>query len=398
VGVHLLRAAAAFGVAVCFLAFAAPALADDGSVTIVRLCYVADADTPVTGLHSVVLPAGHAICATPSEQARPSIDAAALTERFPAARANRPELPVAIVQCGAEGATTATQSTDSLSLSTADLTRRDDLSAVVASCAGDLVASVGRDDTAVTGLVGSGGTHGLGPWTPDDSGGCGGGSSTDPRLADGDGGTGGTLHVWVEEKDIEVVSGGSLTVEVDEDGIEIIGNENLTVEVGDVEIVSTGSDDDDERPAPDDGATPCQEFETFIWECGQSGWKRSDCQAMDLLLRCGVDVTIVNPTDEGFACPKGSTDASAIGDASLAVLLHACGSVVAHPVQGENPCGGTGATVLADTGGGTMFGCNGTIAETDGMGCPIVGPTPTGEGGGLPGPTGPGPELGEQLP
>ena len=39
-----------------------------------------------------------------------------------------------------------------------------------------------------------------------------------------------------------------------------------------------------------------------------------------------------------------------------------------------------------------LFDCDGTIADTDGLGCPIVGPAPTGEGGGEPGPTGPGPE------
>jgi hypothetical protein len=391
----MIRGAIVLAGVLAFLALAGPALADDWETPVVRLCYVADADVPVAGIHSTVLHAGHAFCVAPSEQARPSIAAAELAERFPAARVNRPDLPVALVQCGAEGATVATQSTDSLSLSAADLTRRKDLSEVVASCAGELGASLGRGDAAVSGLVGSGGTHGLGPWTPDDAGTCGGASSPDPRVADGDGGTGG-LRVWVEEEDIEVVSGGGVTVELDEDGIEIIGDEHLTVEVGEVEIVSTGTDGGTERPATDEGGTPCEALKVFMWECGQSGWKRSDCQAMDLLLRCGVDVTIVNPTDDGFACPKGSTDASALGEASLTVLLHACGVEVAHPVQGENPCGAAGGVVLGTGGGAVPGGCDGTIAETDGMGCPAPDPTPTtGTGGGTPppGPTGPGPEL-----
>jgi hypothetical protein len=392
---------AAVAAAVTALTLVGPALADDGAadVTVARLCYVVQGDAkpaavrPAPGaqvVHPPVLLDRHAVCVDPPAQARPSIGADELAQRFPGALERRPDLPVAIVQCGGDGATVAAQSSDTLSLSESDFTRHNDLSAVLESCAGTLGASLGRGDPFLGGLVGSGRRPGLavGPWTPGGSSDCGGGQGPDPRIAE-DGGTGG-ITVQLDEDGIEVDPTDGITVELDVDGIEIETSGGVSVELDEGGIVITPSGSS-ERPAGDAPESPCQLMEEFIWECEQAGWKRGDCQALDLLLRCGVDVTIVNPTDEGFACPKDATGSETIADAGDGVLLHLCGAEVAHPLPGEDPCGSDGGMVLSGP-IGAPGGCDGTIAETDGLGCPTAGPGTTVEGGAPPGPTGPGPE------
>jgi hypothetical protein len=400
---------AAVTAAVAFLALAGPALADDGggeAVTVARLCYVVDGSTKalqpreVPGarvVHPSRLLERHAVCVDPPDQARPSIGLERLARRFPGALERpRPDLPVAIVQCGGDGATVTSQPGDSLSLSESDFTRHDALSSVVDSCASALGASLGRDDDVLGGLVGHGSHLGLGgPWTPGGSSECGGGPGPDPRLAE-DGATGG-ITVDLDEDGIDIDTSGGITVDLDEDGIEIDTAGGITVDLDEEGIVITPSGSS-ERPVDDSPESACQVMQELAWECEQTGWKRGDCQALDLLMRCGIDVTIINPTDDGFACPKDATSSDAGADAGASVLLHACGAEIAHPLPDRDFCGsgaGLGGPVLSGS-GGVPGGCDGTIAETDGMGCPVAAPTTTtGTGGGTvpPGPTGPGPEL-----
>jgi hypothetical protein len=392
---------AAAAAALAFLALAAPALAEGETVTVARLCYVvragdqpARAERPSASAQVVHAPAGldrYAVCVDPPEHARPALPLEALSWRLPVAFDREgPEHGVALVQCGRDGATAVSGDVK--------------LSDVVASCDGKLGASLGPADS----FAGGGRSPGLGgvPWTPGASSTCGGAGGTDPRLAE-DGGTSGGITVELDEDGITIEPAGGVTVELDADGITIESAGGVTVEL-DADGITIQPSGSSERPVEDAGASACEAIEELIWECGQSGWTRSDCQALDLLMRCGIDVTIVNPTDEGFACPKDAADADAVATAGPTILLHLCGAQVAHPLQGEDPCGSAGGTVLSGSTGGPGT-CDPTIAETDGLGCPATGPDTTVDSGpslcpvtgpelglpctsGPPVPTGPGPE------
>lgn len=144
---------------------------------------------------------------------------------------------------------------------------------------------------------------------------------TDPRLADGDGDGGG---ITVELGEPEIVEGG-VTVELGEP--EIVDG-GITVELGEVEIVDDPDASEDALPPGEGPESACAAMQELIWECGESGWKRGDCQGLDLLVRCGIDVTVTNPTDDGWACPA---DASASDDPTVVLVAgDAAGRAVRH--------------------------------------------------------------------